>query len=65
MKILLIGHGKMGKAIEAYAIQRGHSIVAIIDVQDSISSILTEQADVAIEFTHPDSAFENIKFCLE
>ncbi len=65
MKILLIGHGKMGQAIEAYAIERGHSIVAIVDVKDSITSILTEQADVAIEFTHPDSAFENIKFCLE
>ncbi|MBK6264731.1 4-hydroxy-tetrahydrodipicolinate reductase [Marivirga sp. S37H4] len=65
MKILLIGHGKMGQAIEAYAIQRGHSIVAIVDVQDSITPILTQQADVAIEFTHPDSAFENIKCCLE
>ncbi len=65
MKILLIGHGKMGKAIEAYAIERGHSLVAIIDVNDSITPVLTEQADVAIEFTHPDSAFENIKFCLE
>lgn len=55
----------MGKAIEAFAVQRGHSIVAIIDVKDSITQTLTEQADVAIEFTHPDSAFENIKFCLK
>lgn len=65
MKILLIGHGKMGKAIEEFAIQRGHSLVATVDVNDTLMPTLAEQADVAIEFTHPDSAFENIKFCLE
>ena len=35
MKILLIGHGKMGKAIEEFAIQRGHSLVACVDVNDT------------------------------
>ncbi|WKK79795.1 4-hydroxy-tetrahydrodipicolinate reductase [Marivirga arenosa] len=65
MKILLIGHGKMGKAIEEYAIQRGHSLVATVDVNDTLMPTLAEQADVAIEFTHPEAAFENIKFCLE
>jgi 4-hydroxy-tetrahydrodipicolinate reductase len=65
MKILLIGHGKMGKSIEEFAIQREHSLVATVDVNDTLMPTLAEQADVAIEFTHPDSAFENIKFCLE
>jgi 4-hydroxy-tetrahydrodipicolinate reductase len=65
MKILLIGHGKMGKAIEEFAIQRGHSLVATVDVKDTLMPTLAEQADVAIEFTHPDAAFNNIKFCLE
>lgn len=65
MKILLIGHGKMGKAIEEFAIQRGHSLVATVDVNDTLMPTLAEQADVAIEFTHPDAAFNNIKFCLE
>ncbi len=65
MKILLIGHGKMGQAIEEFAIQRGHSLVATVDVNDTLMPTLAEQADVAIEFTHPDAAFENIKFCLE
>lgn len=65
MKILLIGHGKMGKAIEEFAIQRGHSLVATVDLNDTLMPTLAEQADVAIEFTHPDAAFDNIKFCLE
>lgn len=65
MKILLIGHGKMGQAIEEFAIQRGHSLVATVDVNDTLMPTLAEQADVAIEFTHPDAAFDNIKFCLE
>jgi len=65
MKILLIGHGKMGKAIEEFAVQRDHSLVATVDVNDTLMPTLAEQADVAIEFTHPDSAFDNIKFCLE
>lgn len=65
MRILLIGHGKMGKAIEHFAIQRGHIIAATIDLTDSLMPTIASQADVAIEFTHPDAAFENIKFCLE
>jgi 4-hydroxy-tetrahydrodipicolinate reductase len=65
MKILLIGHGKMGQAIEEFAIQREHSLVATVDVNDTLMPTLAEQADVAIEFTHPEAAFDNIKFCLE
>ena len=65
MRILLIGHGKMGKAIEQYAIQRDHTIAATVDLNDPLMPTIAEQADVAIEFTHPDAAFDNIKFCLE
>lgn len=65
MKILLIGYGKMGKAIEDYAIQRGHTLIATVDIKDRLIPELAKQADVAIEFSHPDAAFDNIKFCLE
>ncbi len=67
MKIALIGYGKMGKAIEAVALQQGHSIVLTID-QDNAADLTAEnllRADVAIEFTGPDSAFRNIMTCLE
>jgi 4-hydroxy-tetrahydrodipicolinate reductase len=67
MKIALIGYGKMGKAIEEIAVQRGHTIVLKIDI-DNIDSFTTgnlQQADVAIEFTSPHSAVENISKCLE
>lgn len=63
MKIGLVGYGKMGKAIERIALAKGHEISKIIDVnnQDEISSILPENTDVVIEFTRPESAFNNIQ----
>src|ERR1700754_3234043 len=67
MKIALIGYGKMGKAIEEIAVNRGHSIVLKVSV-DNLEDNTVEairQADVAIEFTGPESAFENILRCLE
>jgi 4-hydroxy-tetrahydrodipicolinate reductase len=67
MKIALIGYGKMGKAIEEVAVHRGHEIVLKIDqpnLQDFTKENLSK-ADVAIEFTGPQSAFENVKKCLE
>lgn len=67
MKIALIGYGKMGKAIEEVAIQRGHSIVLTID-QPNLHDLTKEnldKADVAIEFTSPHSAFDNVRKCLE
>ena len=63
MKITLIGYGKMGKAIEEIALQRGHTIILKIDLdnaQDFTKENLAK-ADVAIEFTGPHSAFENVK----
>lgn len=63
MKILLVGYGKMGKTIERIAIDRGHEIAGRIDV-DNQHEFDSAVADVAIEFSHPDAAFENIKKCL-
>lgn len=65
MKIALIGYGKMGKAIEEIALQRGHQIVARIDASGTLSELLQQRADVAIEFTRPDAAVGNILFCME
>lgn len=67
MKIALIGYGKMGKAIEGIAVERGHEIVLRIDA-DNIEALNKEnlqQADVAIEFTNPDSAIKNITQCFD
>ena len=67
MKIALIGYGKMGKAIEEIAIANGHEIVLKIDMQNSheFTHAALQNADVAIEFTGPHSAFENVKKCIE
>ena len=66
MKIALIGYGKMGKAIENIAINRGHVITAKITSKNTqqINSAEFKQADVAIEFSNPESALENILHCL-
>src|SRR6267154_1798821 len=64
MKILLIGYGKMGKAIEGIALQRGHSIAAKVDTREELLKF-TGSADVAIEFSQPDAVIENLKFCFE
>ncbi len=61
MKIALIGYGKMGKEIEKIALERGHEIVSIIDVDnhDDINGAAFASADVAIEFTAPHVAYGN------
>ena len=67
MKILLIGYGKMGQTIAAVAAQRGHEIAGIVDLHASqlnITDFTPATVDVAIEFTHPDSAFANVTACL-
>ncbi len=67
MNIALIGYGKMGKAIEEIALQRGHDIVLKIDI-DNVNAFKQEnlsKADVAIEFSSPHSAFGNVMKCLE
>ena len=61
MKIALLGYGRMGKAIEAIALQRGHTIV-IKTSQDKDYDITT--ADVAIDFSIPSAAYNNISNCI-
>jgi 4-hydroxy-tetrahydrodipicolinate reductase len=64
MNILLVGYGKMGKTIERVALERGHTITGKIDI-DNLDDLNTAQADVAIEFSHPDAAYKNVKRCIE
>ena len=63
MKIALIGYGKMGKTIERIALERGHEIVSIIDLDNTIDfdSEAFKSADVAIEFTAPQVALSNYR----
>ena len=63
MNIALIGYGKMGHEIEKIAIQRGHTIVSIIDVDNinDFESDAFKSADVAIEFSTPASALNNYR----
>ncbi|MFM7672574.1 MAG: 4-hydroxy-tetrahydrodipicolinate reductase [Bacteroidota bacterium] len=67
MKIALIGYGKMGKAIESIALSRGHEIVTRLDLSNSNEwqSEALRTAEVAIEFTGPESAPVNIKNCID
>ncbi len=67
MKIALIGYGKMGKEIEKVALERNHDIVLKIDI-DNYNELTNEKlkkVDVAIEFTTPESAYENIMACFD
>jgi 4-hydroxy-tetrahydrodipicolinate reductase len=66
MKIALIGYGKMGKTIEKLAHENNHKVVLIID-EDSLEEFTEEnlrRVDVAIEFSTPESAFDNISKCI-
>ena len=62
MKIALIGYGKMGHIIESIALERGHEIVCIIDKDNTedFHSAAFASADVAIEFTTPQTAEANV-----
>ena len=63
MKIALVGYGKMGKIIHQIALKRGHDVVATLDETPTLEKL--NNPDVVIEFSSPESAFGNIKFCLE
>jgi len=67
MKIALIGYGKMGKAIEEIAMKNGHEIVLKITSKNlsDLNDENLQQADVAIEFTNPHSAVDNLKKCFD
>lgn len=63
MKIALVGYGKMGKIIDEIATKRGHEVVARLNETPTKENL--NNPDVVIEFSSPESAFGNIKFCLE
>ena len=63
MKIALLGYGKMGKVIERIALERGHEIVVKKSSTSSFDGL--QNADVAIDFSLPDVAVENISECLK
>lgn len=67
MKIALIGYGKMGKAIEKIALEKGHQICLIIDYENAheLTPENLGRCDVAIEFSTPEFAVANITACLE
>ncbi len=65
MKIALLGYGKMGKTIEAIALKRGHTIVLKLRKENTATTTDAQlkEADVAIEFSTPDTAVANILRC--
>jgi 4-hydroxy-tetrahydrodipicolinate reductase len=67
MKIALIGYGKMGKEIEAIALERGHEIVLKVTSANiaTITSDDLKKADVAIEFSTPHAVIDNLKKCFD
>ena len=74
MKIILLGYGKMGHEVEKIALQRGHEILAKIDNEEDWTSFEnsetqklrnSETQTVAIEFSTPATAFDNIKRCFD
>jgi 4-hydroxy-tetrahydrodipicolinate reductase len=66
MNILLLGYGKMGKIIGETAESRGHRIVAKINIdnRNDLDDLDPSKIDVAIEFSQPDAAFENISWAI-
>ena len=67
MNILLLGYGKMGQLIDKLATEKGHRIVAKINIDNrhELDLLDASKVDVAIEFSQPEAAVENIKWCLE
>ncbi len=70
MKIALIGYGKMGKAIESIALERGHEIVTVFNSENPFKNNAStlgkiESADVAIEFSQPQLAVAHMLTALE
>lgn len=63
MKIGLIGYGKMGKAIEEIVVERGHEVV--LKVSHTPTPEELKEVDVAIEFSRPEYAYDNLKVLLE
>ncbi len=60
MRLALVGYGRMGHAVEAVALERGHDVVARVDEGDDVASSLGD-AEVAIDFTVPDAVVDNVR----
>lgn len=67
MKIAIIGYGKMGRMIESTCLERGHEVALIIDKanHNELNTKHLKHIDAAIDFSTPDSAFDNIMTCIE
>lgn len=67
MKVALIGYGKMGRAIEKILLDRGHTVDLVIDMDNAgdLNADRLRDIDVAIEFSTPSTAYENVVKCLE
>lgn len=67
MKIALLGYGKMGQIIEHFALERGHEIVLKINIdnQEDLTVANLRKADVAIDFSTPNAAIDNIYVCFD
>ncbi|MCD4769310.1 MAG: 4-hydroxy-tetrahydrodipicolinate reductase [Bacteroidales bacterium] len=67
MKIAIIGYGRMGQEIEKRAVRRGHEITLIVDKENSsdLCNDKLQGTDVAIEFSFPSTAFDNITTCIK
>ena len=64
MKIAILGHGKMGQVIEKIALQRGHEIILKTNSQNPAETADFLAVEVAIDFSTPDTAFNNISSAL-
>ncbi len=66
MNILLLGYGKMGKVIEQIALSRGHQVVGKIDISNrqELDTFSRDNVDAVIEFSAPEAAYENLKWCM-
>lgn len=67
MRIAILGYGKMGKTIEQIALGRGHQISFKVNIDnlDDLYKIKRDNTDAVIEFTQPESAYSNLKYCIE
>jgi len=67
LAIALFGYGRMGKEIEKIAIERGHKIALIVDIDnaETITKADLEKVDVAIDFSLPTSVYENVLKCFD
>lgn len=67
MNILILGYGKMGKIISRIAEERGHNIIAKINIENvaDLAHLNADEIDVAIEFSQPGSAVGNITWCMQ